>query len=104
MVRVFLIERIKSRVVSDKEHRASEPHSRVGHYLRHAIQSHRVMKEFREADFHHHASMAPSVVDYLSKHRVVKFDIGVLKVKIWEQDNILTKQAKYIKHVKSTLY
>ena len=47
--------------------------------------------------------MAPSAVTHLFKHRAVKVYLKVLRVKIWEQDNILTKQAKNIKQMKSTL-
>ena len=60
---------------------SSDPNIRLGQYLCHTIQDHRVMKEFREADFHRHTSTSPSVVNHLFEHRVGKIDVDVLKGK-----------------------
>ena len=57
MVRVFLRELRKIRVGSDMAYGASEPHIWVVQYLWHNIQAHRVMIEFREADFHPYNSI-----------------------------------------------
>ena len=103
MVRVFIRELSKVRVVADTVYGTSYLHIRVDQYLWHTIQYHRVMKYFIVVDFHWYTSMAPSLVNNLFKNRASKVDIYVLKVNIWEQDNILAKQAKDIKPMKSTL-
>ena len=41
--------------------------------------------------------MEPSVVNHLFKHRSEKVYMDVIKMKIQEQDNILSKQTKNIK-------
>ena len=82
---------------------ASETHIRVGQYFWITIQSNRVMTYFRQAYFHQHTSMTPSVVNKLFEHRVEKVDVDALKANILKQDNILTKQGKYTKQMKSTL-
>ena len=48
--------------------------------------------------------MAPSVFNNLFDNMEVKVDVDVLKAKNLEQDNILTKQAKKIKRMKSKLH
>ena len=47
--------------------------------------------------------MAPSVSNNLFDHMEARVDVDVLKAKNLEQDNILTKQAKKIKRMKSKL-
>ena len=84
MVRVFLREIRKKIVGIETDYAASDMHTKVGQYFCNTIQSHRVMTEFREADFHRHTSMAPSVVNQLFYHIYAKVDVDVLKVKIWE--------------------
>ena len=76
---------------------------RVGQYLWHTIQAHRVMTQFQEMYFHQYTSIPFSVVNLLFGNRAAKFDVEVLNTKFGEQDNILTKQAKDIKHMKSKL-
>ena len=47
--------------------------------------------------------MAFSVVNHLFKHMVEKVDVEILKIKIHEKENVLAKQAKYIKQINSSL-
>ena len=103
IVGVFLIELGKSRVGVETAYGASDPRMKVGQYFWDAIQSHRVMAYFRDAGFHWHPSMAPSVVYHLFNHRSEKVGLDVLKANIQEQDNIMAKQSNDIKQMNYTL-
>ena len=69
MVRVFLRELRKARVVSEIVYGASDIHMRVGQYLWYTIQAHIVMKDFQKVEFCLHISMAPIIVNHLFGHR-----------------------------------
>ena len=74
---MFLRDLRKARVSAETAYGLTETHMRVGQYLWHTIQDHRGMTEFKEADFHWHASMAPSIVNNLFHNKAEKVDVDV---------------------------
>ena len=61
------------------------------------------MTYFREADFHFHTSMEPSVVNHIFDQRVKNVDVDDLSTKLKEQGNIFNKKGKDIKQMKSVM-
>ena len=96
----FFRELRKKILEAETAHGSSDSHTRVGQYLWHTIQSHKVMTKFIKSDFHWHTYMEPIVVNQFFKHIYAGVDVDVLKAKIREQDNILTKQEKHVKQIK----
>jgi hypothetical protein len=103
MIAVFLTEMRRVRVGAETAYTSVDPHVRVGHYLWHTLQAHRIMEEFQESTFQAHPLVAPSIVMYLFEHRAPRAEVETLQTLVSTQTKTLAEQAKELKILKAKM-
>jgi hypothetical protein len=103
MIAVFFRELRRVRVGAETAYTATDPHVRVGHYLWHTLQAHRIMDEFLETTFQAHPLVAPSIVMYLFEHRAPRSEFEALSALVTAQAKTLAEQSKEIKVLKANM-
>ena len=76
LVRVFFSCSRKARLVAEHGWSGTDP---TGMYLWGTLQGHKVMEEFRKANFHEHPQVYPQIVMFLFKTYVSKADVTRLR-------------------------
>jgi hypothetical protein len=103
MIAVFFRELRRVRVGAETAYTATDPHVRVGHYLWHTLQAHRIMDEFLETTFQAHPLVAPNIVMYLFEHRAPRSEVEALSTLVTAQAKTLAEQSKEIKVLKANM-
>jgi hypothetical protein len=103
MIAVFFTELRRVRVGAETAYTSVDPHVRVGHYLWHTLQAHRIMEEFQESTFQAHPLVAPSIVMYLFEHRAPRAEVETLQTLVSTQTKTLAEQAKELKLLKAKM-
>ena len=81
ILRTFFQDTRKARVRVENAYGETDPNMRVGQYLWHTLQAHRVMDEFKYAQFNQHTNIVPSIINNLFDHCPPKVDVGIKKPK-----------------------
>jgi hypothetical protein len=103
MISVFFTELRRVRVGAETAYTSTDPHVRVGHYLWHTLQAHRIMDQFQKTTFQAHPLVAPSIVMYLFEHRAPRAEVESLQVLVATQTKTLAAQDKELKFLKSKM-
>lgn len=96
MLWVFLRELPKVRVGVESAYTSADPHICIGTYLWHTLQAHRVMDEFRAANYHRHPTILPSIVNHLIKYRAPKVKMAALWAKLASQEKDLRELSSSV--------
>lgn len=104
MLRVFLCELWKVHVKDETAYNAQDADVRVGRYLWHTLQAHRVMDKFKVANFHRHKEVVPAIVGHLFEHHASKTEVSRLWVKLVEAEKKLATQGRQLSALQSTVH
>lgn len=99
MVRVFFRELRKVRIRAQTAYQSSDSTVRVGLYLWHTLQAHRVMNDFKTLKFFNHTLVAPSIVNHLFEHRAPKVQVDALELVIKAQNKTIAALEAGLKTV-----
>jgi hypothetical protein len=103
MISVFFAELRRVRVGAETAYTSVDPHVRVGHYLWHTLQAHRIMDQFQKSTFQAHPLVAPSIVMYLFEHRAPRAEVETLQTLVAVQTKTLAEQSKEMKFLKAKM-
>jgi hypothetical protein len=103
MISVFFAELRRVRVGAETAYTSVDPHVRVGHYLWHTLQAHRIMDQFQKSTFQAHPLVAPSIVMYLFEHRAPRAEVETLQTLVAAQTKTLAEQSKEMKFLKAKM-